>query len=331
MKKASLNLPVSNLYTEGPLKIEQHEVHVEMELTAGDHVITSESVEIGNYFNYSIFAYISIPYSYDPDLQYVTIAGPDDMTDRQLSIHTYLGQNQETSYVHRLNSSNGLAAAAPNFWVDVLEKSADLRQVGKIVIRQAITNMVKQLLDAGVQGVIQQGTAPVVTPDNYRDYKNMFLPQKVDVQEPALADILEVQAIINSTYGGTITWSAGYKFANIIGSTHDPKPSGYSSWIKLWNDKCHGGYYTTHCSSHNYSNGNPGFPCGTSDFVGGHVIPGTTAKSVPDRGTAYIFPICKPHNNNDNIYMSTMYNPKGVVLKNYNRKLFFSDVDATME
>lgn len=317
MKKTKLKLPISNTYSQGPMKIRQMEMPLEMELIEGNQIINSDPIEIGNYFHYKIFAYLSIPYSYDPDLQYVTIAGPDDTSDQQIRIITSLDMIPETTDVHRLNNK-GFDVSANNLWSDFIEKSSEIKQLNKIAIRQTIETLVQQLLDAGVQGVIQTGTPPVVTPDNYNDYKDMFVPQKQDLQRPTLEDILVVQAAVNSTYYGTITWTSMYSFANIMYSTNDPKPSGYSSWITLWNDKCHGGYYPTQCTSYNYSNGKSGFICGT-DFVGGHVIPGTTAKSVANGGTAYIFPICKAHNNNDNIYMSCRYNPKGVVLKNYNQ------------
>ncbi|MGH1517886.1 hypothetical protein [Chryseobacterium sp. JK1] len=317
MEKIKLTLPISNTYSLGALKIMQKEIPLEMELIEGNHIINSDSIEIGNYFQYKIFAYLSIPYSYDPDLQYVTIAGPDDTSDRQIRIITNLETIPETTYVHLLNSK-GLVVSSNNLWSDFIEKSPEIRQVNKIALRQTIETLVQQLLDAGVQGVIQTGTPPVVTPDNYNDYKAMFMPEKEDVQQPTLEDILQVQAVVFSTYYGTITWTSMYSFANIMYSTNDPKPPGYSSWITLWNDKCNGGYYPAKCTSYNYSNGKSGFVCGT-DFVGGHVIPGTTAKSVAKGGTAYIFPICKAHNNNDNIYMSCRFNPKGVVLKNYNQ------------
>ena len=317
MNKIKLSLPISNTYAQGPLQIRQQEMPLEMSLTEGNHILNSDSIEIGNYFHYKIFAYISIPYNYDPDLQYVTLAGPDDKSERQIRINTSLEMNPETTNIHRLNS-NGFAVISTNLWSGFTEKSSDFRQINKIAIRQSIETLVQQLLDAGVQGVIQTGTPPIVTPHNYNDYKDMFLPRKDTVQQPTLADILQVQAVVNSTYYGTITWSSMYSFSNIKYSTDDPKPSGYSSWITLWNDKCHGGSYPTRCTSYNYSDGKSGFICGT-DFVGGHVIPGTTAKSVTKGGTAYIFPICKAHNNNDNIFMSCRYNPTGVVLKNYNQ------------
>jgi len=316
MNKVAFELPLFNSINQGPMRHEQHAVPVELELTAGEHLFTSTPMPIGTFFDFKIYGYISIPYSYDPKMNYVTICGPESTSNEQLAIHTSLEEHTNFSSLHSNNSSG---ATATNMWTDFIDKTPEVKQVYQTAIRQTIDALVSKLLDAGVQGVIQTGPAPIVNPDNFQDYKAMFAPEKMDIEQPSLDDFLEIQKIVQSTYYGTITWTLNYSFANIIGSTHDPKPTGYSSWIKLWNDKCHGGSYPTHCSSYNYEDGTNTFTCNTTDFVGGHVIPGQTAGGVTTGGTAYIFPICKRHNGNDNIYMSSRYNPKGVVLHNYNQ------------
>ena len=318
MTNVKFDLPIFNTLHEGPMRIGQHALPVKLELKAGDHVFTSSSVEIGSIFHYKVFAHISIPYSYDPDMKYITIAGPKDLSDKQITIHSNLDQHPKVSNKHILNSA-GNAVVAPNLWKDFTDNTPVVKQAMQTALRHAIDSLVKFLLDAGLYAVIQTGGAPVVTPHNYQAYKAMFTPKKTDVAQPSLADILELQNAVESTYGGTVTWTLNYSFANVIGSTYDPKPAGYSSWIQLWADKCNGGAYPSKCSSYNYSNGSTPFPCNTSDFVGGHVIPGKTALKVATGGTAYIFPICKAHNNNDKIYMSMRYNPTGVVLLNYNQ------------
>jgi len=318
MNTITFDLPLFNSINEGPMKQEQYAVPVELELSAGEHLFTSTPMIIGTFFDFKIYGHISIPYSYDPEMHYITICGPESTSKEQLAIHTSLEQHTKLSSQHVNNSANA-TSVVPNMWTDFIDNTSVVKQAYQTAIRQAIDALVNELLDAGVQGVIQTGPAPFVTPDNYQDYKSMFLPEKIDVEQPSLDDLQEVQNSVKSTYHGTITWTLNYAFANIIGSTHDPKPSGYSSWIKLWNAKCHSGFYPTHCSSYNYEDGHTPFSCNTTDFVGGHVIPGQTAGKVTTGGTAYIFPICKRHNGNDNIYMSSRYNPKGVVLHNYNQ------------
>jgi len=316
MTKVAFDLPLFNPINQGPLRLGQHAVPVKLELTEGEHLFTSAPTEIGTFFHFKVFGHISIPYSYDPDMQYVTICGPEDTSSKQIDIHTSLDQHPKLTSNLSLNST-GAPTVGSNMWIDFIENTPVVKQVYQTTIRQAIDALINQLLNAGVQGVIQTGPAPVVNPHNYQDYKTMFAPKRKDVEQPSLNDFLEVQKIVESTYYGTITWSQNYSFANIIGSTNDPNPS--TSWIQLWADKCNNGHDTTKCSSFNYEDGHTPFACNTSNFVGGHVIPGTTAQAVATGGTAYIFPICKAHNNNDNIYMSSRYNPDGVVLHNYNQ------------
>ncbi len=318
METIKFNLPIFNHLNLAPLKISEHTVPVEFELTAGKHVFNSEPIEIGTFFHYKVFGNISIPYNYDTDMKYITIAGSDDCGDKQIIIHTSLEKHPKMNNSHQLNNHSS-KQVVPNVWKNFIDTSPVFKQAIKTSIRHAIDTIVQRLLEAGLQGVIQTNPAPIITPNNYQDYKAMFMPKKIDVSQPTLNDLLEVQTIVFSTYYGTITWNLNYSFANIIGSTYDPKPVGYASWIGLWADKCNGGNNTDHCSSFNYSDGKTPFGCNTTDFVGGHVIPGMVAGSVAKGGTAYIFPICKAHNNNNSIYMSMRYNPTGIVLHNYNQ------------
>ncbi|STQ90666.1 hypothetical protein [Iodobacter fluviatilis] len=318
MKKITFNLPLSTPLNLGNLRLEQHAVPVELELAAGDHIFTSTPFEIGSYYHFKVFAQITIPYSYDSKLHYITICGPEDISDKQVVLHTCLDQHPNLINSHTLNS-NGIASGINNMWMNFINNTPILKQFNQSIVQQIIDTLAKKLLQVGIHGVIQTGAAPFITPSNYQDYKAMFASRKTEVVQPSLEDLFEIQEIVNSSYYGTITWTENYSFANIIGSTHDPKPSPYDAWIRLWADKCNGGFNTDKCSSYQYSNGINNFNCNPSDFVGGHVIVGKVAASVATGGTAYIFPICKAHNGKDNIYMSSRYNPKGVVLHNYNQ------------
>lgn len=311
MKKITFELPIFNLINQGPLKLEQTTVPVELELSEGEHVFTSPPIELGTFFHFTVFGHISIPYTYDAEMNYITVCGPNDDSDRQLTIHTNLEQHAQFGASHKSINTN-----VRNTWADFLNKVPAIKQATQVATQHSRDTLVSKLLESDVEGVIETGPAPIIDPSNYQAYKDMFLPDKEGTEQPSLDDIYELQTQVDSTYYGTITWTLNYAFANIIGSTGDKKPTGYSSWIRLWADTCNNGYNTTKCSSYGYSDGHSGFTCGTS-FVGGHVIPGKVASSVAHGGTAYIFPICKAHNNNDNIYMSSRYNPKGVVLHNY--------------
>lgn len=125
---------------------------------------------------------------------------------------------------------------------------------------------------------------------------------------PVAAD--EQVLTVESVFGGEVTLNYAEAFANVIGSTSDPKIAGLS-WIQLWANQY--GQYPVICTSY-HSNG---FGCGNT-LVGGHVIGGTVAKSMPKGSNAvWIFPICIQHNNDDHVYMQALKYLKGIWLKNY--------------
>jgi hypothetical protein len=123
---------------------------------------------------------------------------------------------------------------------------------------------------------------------------------------------------LQSTWGGEVTFTKNENIANVIGSTPDPKISG-KPWIEIW-ERQYG--LEDSCTSHNWASGKT-FACNDdtrSNIVGGHVITGTTAKTMPaGSNNVYIVPICKAHNNNDNVYMRADVYVKGIWLKNYLR------------
>jgi hypothetical protein len=317
MTKIAFELPLSSTYNEGPLQIEQHTVPVEMELTPGEHLFTSAPIEIGIFHHYKVFAHLTIPYSYDPEVQELTIAGPTDTSDQQLAIQTSLDQHPKLISRRTVNRT-AASFASPNMWADHIDNTPEVKQVHQTVIRATIAELVKQLINAGVQGVVQTGAAPIVTPDNYQSFKATFAPEKTDEEHPLLEEIIEMQAVLDSTYGGTITWYENTAYSNVIGSTNDPKIEGFS-WIYVWMATCNDYYYPKVCSSLNYSDGKNNFDCNKDieNFVGGHVVRGEKSLQVAKGGTCYIFPICKRHNAKDNIYMSSRYYPEGVILINY--------------
>lgn len=115
---------------------------------------------------------------------------------------------------------------------------------------------------------------------------------------------------VDSVFGGQVTMKKGENFANVIGSTKDPKIPGLS-WIQLWINQF--AMTPTDCTSREYK----GFDC-HGRLVGGHVIKGKTA-SVVAKGSnsVYIFPICSKHNSNDGVYMAALTYIKGVWLNDY--------------
>ncbi len=125
--------------------------------------------------------------------------------------------------------------------------------------------------------------------------------------------------------GGTLeAVGVGTPFANVLGSSADPLPSGQSSWLKYWLNLMNISGWYTECStdkSFYYINGNGQeqkhqnilYPKKNAQgyrenvnadarscyggLVGGHVILNATeANTVPENCSAYIIAICDKHN-----------------------------------
>jgi hypothetical protein len=119
---------------------------------------------------------------------------------------------------------------------------------------------------------------------------------------------------IGSQYWKTSRISYPRHFANVIGSSGDPKVKSLS-WIRLWERYC-GQRRPDECSSRGYP---LGFRCGRK-IVGGHAVRGHQAREVkPGSWEVFIIPICHEHNMND---ANDMQLPPGtsvsiVCLQNY--------------
>eukprot|EP01126_Amoeba_proteus_P008471 TRINITY_DN13131_c0_g1_i2.p1 TRINITY_DN13131_c0_g1~~TRINITY_DN13131_c0_g1_i2.p1 ORF type:complete len:175 (+),score=15.64 TRINITY_DN13131_c0_g1_i2:46-570(+) len=120
---------------------------------------------------------------------------------------------------------------------------------------------------------------------------------------------------VKSVLGGKIKLRKNENFANVIGSTGDPLPSGYTSWIRLWSAQF--GITPTICASYNF----PSPISCSDDLVGGHCLLGKGPTRVSS-GVDYVFiiPICKRHNANDSIYMKAIQYTQAVLLYDYYKK-----------
>ncbi len=130
-----------------------------------------------------------------------------------------------------------------------------------------------------------------------------------------------VAVSIGSVYGGKQFFPAGTCFANVEGSTKDPKPDNLRSWRKVMQDYKLSNY-TTCCAELNTiylssdKNVVEGFRCTNrgeeyidrSDISnsiwihGAHVLMGAQSSSTVVKGSSvYLLPLCAAHNTYDNI------------------------------
>lgn len=314
MTKIKVKLPLTPSYKKDSVAITKTEILATLDLTEGLHSFKSKPMPVGTFAGLEVFATLSFTYSFDKKENKFTINGNEDITEDQLQIVTSLGDSDGLSYFHRPNDI-GQNLKSQNMWSAHLKQSPLLSEAISKTAQECNTILVKTIMDSGVQSVLQKGAAPIVTTENVNDFKRMFGETvKKMSNDTLLSEVERMQIKVNSTYVGTVTWSLNYQFANVIGSTMDPLPSGVTSWLSLWRDKCNGGANTTKCSSYNYFSKDTTWTC-SSVFVGGHVIPGTVAKNMAKGSTVYIFPICNVHNGSDPNSMKSLYNPDGVQLK----------------
>jgi len=89
----------------------------------------------------------------------------------------------------------------------------------------------------------------------------------------------------------------------------DPRIAGLA-WLTLWQNQFGPAMA---CTSLNFQ----GFGCSAS-LVGGHVILGQTAQTVPaGSNNVFIVPICGSHNGNNNVYMAPLTYQQGIAIHNY--------------
>jgi hypothetical protein len=119
----------------------------------------------------------------------------------------------------------------------------------------------------------------------------------------------DVVHTIESVLAGTAKFATGQAFANVIGSSGDPKIDG-QTWVGLWAAEF--GVYPGICTSYDFN----GFDC-SNYIVGGHIIPGKQAERMPPGSTVYIMPICQKHNRNDSVYMAALQFQNAVWLEYY--------------
>ncbi|WP_286923612.1 MULTISPECIES: hypothetical protein [Lysinibacillus] len=139
---------------------------------------------------------------------------------------------------------------------------------------------------------------------------------------------------LRSVYDGvTDPLAIGTKFANVEGSTHDPK-HGEKSWIQLLLKYLPAGDVDSCCAEHNkiYVGDSQDesdektneFSCGGT-LVGGHVIlQATNSSTVDEGGNVHLLPICHKHNTfrytgwtGAGYYMKLARQMKAVKLKSY--------------
>lgn len=290
----------------------------------GTHTYTSPFQQVGTLKHFAVprlEAAIRITYTYDSANDVLTLYGNDLMApDHSTCLLTRPESSNQMCQQHTYKGDASPYGSNPN-WNYLTPYTPGLPA--------ALTSSIRSANEAIITAAKAQfSTIRVKTPppvlesiEEYHKWMSMhdkdgaflgaFDPDRKYPEGTTMTNHLE------STWGGEVHFNRNENIANVIGSAKDPKISS-KPWIELW--ERHYKEVEDQCTSHNWASGVP-FVCNDSvqsNRVGGHVIVGTVASAMPaGSDDVYIIPICKNHNNNDNVYMRANVYTKGIWLKNY--------------
>ncbi|KAK6345260.1 hypothetical protein TWF718_007185 [Orbilia javanica] len=264
-----------------------------------------------------ILGALTFRYSYDAKKKVVKICGTDFPSSDGMAFITRPEGTEQYAYEHAANA--GFTADEVQHNPDWNYNSPLMPGVAKIfkdIARHANEALIAALIATNTVAVQTRDALPEGLPlEHYLKLSTVHSSdgKLIGSYDPAHKYDEGVQIKqLGSTYGGKYNYPVNAAFANVIGSTPDPKVNGLS-WIALWSAV----YKTPNpvgCTSYNFPTS---VSCGDS-LLGGHVIAGQVASEVASGSNdVYIIPICSAHNNNDNVYMKAITRQNAVWLTNY--------------
>jgi hypothetical protein len=304
-------------YDNAFVELTERQYNVPITLVDGTHTCTSENLVVGSlpsFENRPLRAHLTFQYTYDELGHVITVSGTDFASAHSISLVTFPEGTSELCR-QRAVASAGFAAddlTSNPHWNYRTPLMPGLEDVLRGMVRQANDSLIAALQRVENLTVRVRKDPPALSAADYQQLlavyrKGAFHGFYGQIDDYSAGDVVQT---IESTFGGTVRFSAGENFANVIGSTNDPK-IGSQTWVNLWANQF--GIYPNTCASFKYM----GFSC-TSTIYGGHVITGQVAKAMPTGSNAvYILPICKRHNDDDGVYMAALQYQDGIWLKNY--------------
>jgi len=310
----TVEVPLTPAYTCSLVTINATNIPLEFLLTDGDHQLQTAGVNVGTLqFAPSpvLQASIAMWYNYNSSTNTLTFCSNDLVSPDSPSLTTFPQGTTQYCHQHTYASDTAPCGLNPN-WNYCTNAMPGLQELLRQTICAANTTVINAAIAQGYN-VIVRSAMPALAPEHAENLASVYRGGKfLELYDRTKAYTAEDTILhIESTFYGEIYLNQSDVYANVIGSTGDPKVAG-KSWLQLWLAQF-GNVYT--CASLNYG----GFPCNPQyGLLGGHVILGKTASKVPT-GANYVFimPICSAHNNNDNVYMAPVTTNKGVALHNY--------------
>ncbi|TFK70999.1 hypothetical protein BDN72DRAFT_838238 [Pluteus cervinus] len=288
-----------------------HQLQVDFE--KGEHVFTSPDLELGTIHamkDTPLIGRIIFRYTYGAEAGHdsITVCDADYESADGMALMTFPKGREDLSCFERASSA-GFAADEIHrngYWNTRSPLIPGASQIFKDIARDASRAVIAAL---EAQNVLLNVRTPLpeLPLEVYRKFcfvyqDGKFLCTYDDLhQQPRDYDSGSLTIFdLGSTVDASLTHFPPHtNFANVLGSTGDPKPSGFANWTQVWN------YFSRRppqleCSSFNFQVDPPHQPrpfgCNTV-MHGGHVILGNAADQVATGSNIVrIIPICGNHN-----------------------------------
>jgi hypothetical protein len=309
---AAISVPLTPGYVNPYVNINPTTTSISLPLTPGPHVLTTPLQNVGSltYFaNPTLQASLSVWYNYDPLHNTLTFCSNDLVSGDSTYVLTVPAGTNQGCRQHTYPNDNIPCGNNPN-WNYCTPTTPGLQGALQQTVRSANQAIINAARAQGFT-VIVRTPFPTLTVEEYTKlmlvyhqgrFLELYNPEKTYDADHTLVHP-------ESVWLGEIYLDNNDTFANVIGSTNDPKINN-SSWLGLWQSQFG---TATVCTSLNFN----GFTCGPG-LLGGHVILGQTALQIAaGSGGVFIMPICVAHNNNDNVYMAPLQYEMGIALQNY--------------
>ncbi|KAI0108253.1 hypothetical protein F4814DRAFT_451535 [Daldinia grandis] len=267
----------------------------------GDHLFTSSDFKLGTVriaSSRALIGRLTFRYSYNSNSKTITVCGTNYPSADGMTIMTMPeGMNDEACFEH---------AADAGFLADEVYRNGKWNYYSplmpgaprkiKAIVRDANDALIAALGEVPDLTVRVRQILPDLPVEDYLALCFVIHDGRVlrgyDPAQPYEPDC-ELHTP-HSTFIGSEKWPANREFANVIGSTSDPRPPSYRSWLELWRRTM--SRDGPNCASYKFPQG---ILC-SGGSVGGHVILGRTAQQVATGSNdVRIIPICRGHNARD--------------------------------
>ncbi len=309
-----VTVPLTPAYASESVTIEQTTTTLTIPLIPGEQRSTTPEQVVGSLSdaaNPNLVGTLTVWSSYDPTYHVLTLLGSEFESEDSTYLSTYPQSGRDRTFKQQARPSDAGPGDTSSLWASAADSTAEMAELFQSTVRSANEAIVEAAVAQGISVIVR--TPPPELPPELEEklllvYENGVFKEPYDPDKEYGEDTQVFN--IQSTFGGTMVLAAGTDFANVIGSTYDPKIEG-RAWRELWEVTFH--VEGNRCASEGFQ----GFECSTT-YIGGHVIPGKVASEVAQGSNiVFIIPICQRHNKSNSVYMNPIVYNQAVSLHHY--------------